>query len=119
MALGIDRHLVRPLAELRQSAFASPSVFRRRRGGISIGMDICRRRFWVRLFPKPIGSLQGVDVEALPPGHFIAGLMQLPMMTATQRHGEFVADFETQGYGLSKAQVMRIARLPATDEAGL
>jgi hypothetical protein len=70
----------------------------------------------VAFLPKPLGNWQGVDVEALPPGHFIAGLMQLPMMTAAERNSEFVADFETQGSGLRKPKVMRIGRLPAANE---
>ena len=107
------------VADLPPSAFASPLVFRRGLGGIFIGMDISRRRFWVRLLPKPLGNLQGIDFQILPPGHLIAGLMQLPMMTAAERHGELVADFETQRSGLGKPQVMRIGRLPATDQAGL
>jgi hypothetical protein len=45
--------------------------------------------------------------------------MQLPMTTAAERYGELVADFETQGSGLRKPQVMRIGRLPAADQAGL
>ena len=45
--------------------------------------------------------------------------MQLPMMAAAERHGELIADFEAQGSGLGKPQVMRIGRLPAADEAGL
>ena len=40
-------------------------------------------------------------------------------MTAAERHGELIADFEAQGSGLGKPQVMRIGRLPAADEAGL
>jgi hypothetical protein len=69
--------------------------------------------------PKSLGNLQCFDFQILPPRHFIAGLMQLPVMTAAERHGELVADFETQSSGLGKAQVMRIGRLPAADEAGL
>ena len=45
--------------------------------------------------------------------------MQLPMMPAAERYGELVADFETERSGLREAQVMRIGRLPAADEAGL
>ena len=45
--------------------------------------------------------------------------MQLPMMTAAERNGELVADLETDGSGLRKPQVMRIARLPAADETRL
>jgi hypothetical protein len=35
----------------------------------------------VRLLPKSLGDLERVDIEILPPGHLIAGLMQLPVMT--------------------------------------
>ena len=45
--------------------------------------------------------------------------MQLPMMTAAERNGELVADFEADGSGLGKPQVMRIGGLPAADETGL
>ena len=34
-------------------------------------------------------------LRLLPPGDLIAGLMQLPMMTAAKGHGELVADFKT------------------------
>ena len=54
-----------------------------------------------------------------PPRAFIAGLVQLPMMAAAQRHREFITDFEANGSGLCKPQVMRIGGLPAADEAGL
>ena len=77
------------------------------------------RRFWVGLLPKPFGDFKCVDLEILPPGHLIAGLMQLAMMAAAERHGELVADFEAKGSGLGKAQVMRIGRLPAADQTGL
>jgi hypothetical protein len=35
--------------------------------------------------------------------------MQLPMVATAERHGELIADFETQGSGLSKAQMMAFA----------
>ena len=73
----------------------------------------------MRLFPKLLGDWQGIDLQIFPPGHFIAGLMQLPMMTAAERYGELVADFEAECPGLRKPQVMRIGRLPAADEARL
>ena len=71
------------------------------------------------LFPKTSGDWQRFDLEVLPPGHLIAGLMQLPVMTAAQRNGELVADFKADGSGLGEPQVMRIAGLPAADETGL
>jgi hypothetical protein len=45
--------------------------------------------------------------------------MQLPMMTAAEGYGEFVADFETQRSGLDKPQVVWVRRLPSADQAGL
>ena len=45
--------------------------------------------------------------------------MQLPVMPAAERHRELIADLETDCPGLGKPQVMRIARLPATDQARL
>ena len=87
--------------------------------GIFIGMRFCRRRFWPRLFPQPLGDLQCVDLQILPPGNLIAGLMQLPVMAAAERDGELVADFEAECARLRKPQVMRIGRLPAANEAGL
>ena len=45
--------------------------------------------------------------------------MQLSVMAAAERHGELVADFETQGSGLRKTQVMRIGRLTSADKTGL
>jgi hypothetical protein len=67
--------------------------------------------------PKTSCDLQGI--YSLPPRAFIAGLVQLPMMAAAQRHREFITDFEANGSGLCKPQVMRIGGLPAADEAGL
>ena len=45
--------------------------------------------------------------------------MQLSVMTAAERDSELVADFETEGSGLGKPQMMRVGWLPAADEAGL
>ena len=45
--------------------------------------------------------------------------MQLSMMATAEGNGELVADLKTDGSGLGKTQVMRVAGLPATDETGL
>ena len=45
--------------------------------------------------------------------------MQLPVMTATERHSEFVADFSAQRTTLRKAQMVGVARLTAADHAAL
>src|ERR1039458_8470237 len=75
-------------------------------------------RFWMCLFPELLGNLHGIEFQSLPPGNFIAGLMQLPMMSAAERYSKFVADFEAERSGLREPQVMRIGRLPAANDAG-
>jgi hypothetical protein len=71
------------------------------------------------LLPKSLCNRQRLDLEPLPPGQFIARLMQLSVMTAAERHREFIADFHADPPWLSKTQMMRIARLPPADQAGL
>ena len=73
----------------------------------------------MRLLPQSLGDWQGIDFQIFPPDHFIAGLMQLPMMATAERYGELVADFEAECPRLRKPQMMRIGRLSAADEAGL
>jgi hypothetical protein len=87
--------------------------------------DAMRTTFvWIFLyFPSTLEATQSseerIDVQVFPPSHLIAGMMQLAMMTAAERYGEFVADFETQGSGLGKPQVIWIGRLPSADQAGV
>ena len=45
--------------------------------------------------------------------------MQLPVVSPAERHGELVAHLHADGAGLGKPQVVRIAGLPAADQAGL
>ena len=71
------------------------------------------------LFPKLSGDVQRFDVEVSPPGHLIAGLVQLPVMASAEGDGELVADFKAYGSRLSKPQIMRVGRLPATYETRL
>ena len=82
--------------------------------GVSVPADfgwVCSQR--------PLAICQRFDLEVFPPGYLIAGLMQLPVMTAAERNGELVADFKADGSGLCKPQMMRVAGLPAADETGL
>jgi hypothetical protein len=58
-------------------------------------------------------------VVLAPPCSLVTVAVNLTMMTSAERDGEFVADFETEGSGLGKPQVMRIARFAAADQAGL
>ena len=60
-------------------------------------------------------------VDALV-AHHLASLparCSFAMMATAERHGEFVADLEAETSGLRKPQMMGIAGLPGTDQAGL
>ena len=48
------------------------------------------------LLPKSLGSLERFDIQVVPPGYFVTGLMQLLMVITAERHGELIADFKTQ-----------------------
>jgi hypothetical protein len=71
------------------------------------------RLFRTRLLPKPFGDGERINLHVLPPGRFIAGLVQLAMMRAAQGHGELIADFEPLGVRLRKSQMMRIGGVAA------
>ena len=70
-------------------------------------------------FPKLLGDLKHVDIQVMPPGYFVAGLVQLTMMAAAERYRELIADFEAQSPGLRKPQVMWVGWLAPADQAGL
>ena len=70
------------------------------------------------LLPKTVRSPEHRS-SSFPPRLLIASLMQLSMMPTAERHGELIADFETDRPWLRKAQMMRIGRLPPADQARL
>ena len=72
-----------------------------------------------RLLPKVPGDPKCIDIRSLPPRDFITRLVQLPMMTSTQRHCEFVADLEANRARLRKTQMVRITWLASTNETCL
>jgi len=90
-------------------------AFRRFCGALSLVTG----RIWVRLLPKLTGACKRVDICFFPPGDLITDLMQLAMMAAAERDGEFVAHFETDGSGLGKAQMVRVRWLTPANQAGL
>ena len=60
-----------------------------------------------------------VDSDRAPPFLFKTGAVNLAMMSAAQRNREFIADLEAETAWLREAQMMGIAGLPTTDQAGL
>jgi hypothetical protein len=73
----------------------------------------------VRLHPEFAGNANGVDSGMGPPSCFIAKAMDFAMMRATQWNGEFVAYLAPERTMLRIPNVMRVRRLPATNQAGL
>ena len=73
----------------------------------------------MRLQPKRTGSNSRINASICPPCGFIAGAMDVTVMAAAQRHGEFIADFTPECAVLREAQMMRICWLAAANETGL
>jgi hypothetical protein len=71
------------------------------------------------LLPQVVRDRRRIDARNLPPGNFVAVAMELTMVAATEWDGELVADFAAERPALRESQVMSIAGLPATDQAGL
>src|SRR6185312_15587293 len=72
-----------------------------------------------RLLPKLPGKTKGIDLEAFPPRSFVAGLVERAVVAPAERHGELVADFDTQSARLRETQMVGVARLPSANEAWL
>ena len=69
--------------------------------------------------PKPAGRGYGIDRSAAPPPCFITAAVDLSMVTAAQRDGEFVTDLFAERPALGEAEVMGIAGYASADQAGL
>lgn len=77
----------------------------------------CSQR--MRLQPKRAGLDGRINAGLLPPIGLVPAAVHFTMMTSAQRHGEFVADFASEGRVLRKPQVMGVARPPAANQARL
>src|ERR1700757_1032511 len=69
--------------------------------------------------PERRSHADRLDPVSAPPGAFIAAPMKFAVVRSAQRHCELVTDLLAKSPRLRKAQMMRVAGLPATDEAGL
>ena len=58
------------------------------------------------MLPETFCDLKRIDLQIVPPGSLIAGLMQLSVMAAAQRYGELITHLETDRPRLRKPQVM-------------
>src|SRR6266478_2740794 len=59
--------------------------------------------------PKLSRRFQRGNLQVGPPRHFVAMAVQVVMVLAAQRHGEFVADLASEGPRLRELQVVGIA----------
>ena len=74
---------------------------------------------FVRLFPKPRSDREGVDPHVVPPGDLVAAVVELTVVIAAERHGELIADFGAERPRLGEADVVRVGRGPAAQDARL
>ena len=73
----------------------------------------------MRFEPERAGRSGRIHAGFLPPGRLIAAAMDLAMMTAAERHCEFVAHLSTQRPMLREAQMMRIGGCASTNQTWL
>src|SRR4051812_10241323 len=88
-------------------------------GGRELLADIAREPKRMSLRPQRLGNGQRIELMVCPPGGFVGGAVNLSVMTAAERHGEFIADFATERTRLRKAEVVRVSRLAPTQQARL
>ena len=58
-----------------------------------------------------------INTGLFPPCEFVAGAVNLTVMTAAKRDGELVADLTPQGPRLRKPKMMGVRRLSSADQA--
>src|SRR6516164_7626503 len=73
----------------------------------------------MRPLPKGCRKGKGIDSLLVPPGAFIATVMELAMVQPADGKGELVADLASHRPLLGKFEVMGIRRAPAADETRL
>ena len=71
------------------------------------------------LDPKPASRAERINAGISPPFSLITDPVNLAMVSAAKRNGEFVTYFAPERTLLCKSQMMSIGRLPATNYARL
>ena len=95
---------------VRQGNIAAPplSINVIRRFGPSDLRFLRSHRQGMRLQPKGAGRSNWVHSNFCPPIGFIAAVMDFPVMTSTQWHGELIADLASECWMLRVSQMMGI-----------
>jgi hypothetical protein len=71
------------------------------------------------VLPQLLGNRDRVDAGGLPPIDLVATSVNVPMVGAAERNGEFIADPAPHGPRLHESQMVSIARLPPAQKARL
>ena len=71
------------------------------------------------VLPQLLGNRDRVDAGGLPPIDLVAMPVNVPMVGAAERNGEFVADPTPHGSRLHEPQMVSVRRLPSAQEARL
>ena len=74
---------------------------------------------WMRSPPQLEGGGDGFDVDAHPPRRFIAVGMEFPVVRPAYGDRELIAHLAAERAGLCEADVMRVGRRAAANDAGL
>ncbi len=70
----------------------------------------------MRFKPECAGRDRRIDSYVPPPRDFIAAVMDLAMVSATQWNGELIADFTAESATLCKSEVVGICGAATTNE---
>jgi len=73
----------------------------------------------MRFQPKRARLGDCIDCRSLPPNRFVAAVMDLAVVSAAERHSEFVTDLTSERVRLRKAKVMCIRGTATTNQARL
>src|SRR5262249_18009345 len=68
---------------------------------------------------EPAGNLDRVNAGLAPPRTLVARAVRRPMMSATERDREFIADLAAERTGLGKSEVVWVRGLAAAHETRL
>jgi hypothetical protein len=66
-----------------------------------------------------LGNLQRFDAHIVPPGGFVAAVVEFAVMGPAERHGKIVADLAGHRPRLGEADMMGIGRRGAAKQARL